>query len=168
MANEKRKPGITGCFGIGIIVFLGTIALISQCNHKREEAKQPVISATFETISELKLGDEELVSITGYLSNSLNDGCNYPTAPRCQVDLVSEDPKNTDARVILLVKMASEGMHDRNTVLIADTGDLNIYTDDKQRLTSSDLIKVIGHITYYTYTNESHVDFYVDTIEAAP
>jgi hypothetical protein len=164
MANTKRTS-YKGCIGWGVILFLGSIALISGINHKREEAKKPVISATFETISGLELGAEDLVSINGHLDSRLNDGCNYPNARRCQVDLIAADPKSTDIRVILLVAMASEGMQKRNTVLISDTGEVIVYTDDKQRLTSNDLIVITGHIINNT---DSYVSFYVDKIEAAP
>ncbi len=173
MADEKQKPRLTGCFGIAIIVVFGTIALISNCTHKREEAKLSVIPVTFTTITEL--GSEivenldQLISITGYISGFYGDNgesCRDYTGDRCYVVLAAEDPKSTDIPVWLSVLKALDGKRKANAVFVTNTGELNLYTDDKQLLTSNDLIIVTGHLIGHPLASGAFIS--VDTIESVP
>ncbi len=101
MADKKEKNCSTSfIIGMGIIIIFATISWISSCNSKRKEANTPVIAVTFTTIRDLDSKDVEdpnqRISITGYIGDISGDQCNYPTAERCNVHLVSADPKSTD------------------------------------------------------------------------
>jgi hypothetical protein len=169
MSENKNKPHLTGCFGIGIIVFFAIVAWVSSCNHQKEEAKLPVIAVTFDTIKDLdsKVVDnlDQQISITGYLFSIKGERCNDLPGERCYLVLVAEAPKSTDIPIHLSVLKAL-GKSKANAVFITSTGELNLYTNDKQLLTSDDLILVTGHLI--GNVTDSGADIDVDTLEAAP
>ncbi len=171
MADKKEKNCSTSfIIGMGIIIFFATISWISSCNSKRKEANTPVIAVTFTTIRDLDSKDVEdpnqRISITGYIGDISGDQCNYPTAERCNVHLVSADPKSTDIPIHLWVLITSEDKPKANAVIFASEGALNLFTNDKQRLTSQDLILVTGHLV--GMPSDSGAAISVDTIESAP
>ena len=171
MANKKEKYCSTSFLvGMSIIIFFATIAWVSSCNNKRKEANTPVIAVNFTTIRELgsKVVQDlnQRISITGYMGDISGDQCNYPTAKRCNVHLVSADPKSTDIPIHLFVLMTSEDKPIANAVIIASEGALDLFTNDKQQLTSQDLILVTGHLV--GNPSDSGAAISVDTIESVP
>lgn len=169
MSENKGKSVPKGCFGIGIIVFFAIVALVAECTHKREEAKLPVIAVTFDTILDLdsKVVDnlDQQISIIGYLMSIQGEKCNDLPGERCYVVLVAKDPKSTDVPIHLFVLKAL-GKSKANAVFITSTGELNLYTNDKQLLTSDDLILITGHLIGHPLTSGAAID--VDTLEATP
>jgi hypothetical protein len=171
MADKKEKNcSASFIIGIGIIIFFATIDWVSSCNQKRKEANTPVIAVTFTTIKDLgsKVVEDpnQRISIHGYIGDLSGDPCNYPTAERCNVQLVSADPKSTDIPIHLWVLMTSEDKPIANAVIYASEGALNLFTNDKQRLTSHDLVLVTGHLV--GIPSDSGAAIAVDTLESAP
>jgi hypothetical protein len=171
MADKKEKNCSTSSIiGIGIIIFFATIAWISSCNSKRKEANTPLIAVTFTTIRELGSkvveNPDQRISIRGYIGDFSGDLCNYPTAERCNIHLVSSDPKSTDIPIHLWVLMTSEDKPKANAVIFASEGALTLFTNDKQRLTSHDLVLVTGHLV--GIPSDSGAAIAVDTLESAP
>jgi hypothetical protein len=166
----KKEKGCTSfIIGISIMAIFGTIALISNIKHKQAETSLPSIEVTFDTIKDLdsKVVDnlDQRISIKGKITTIFNDSCNYPTADRCYVILVSENPKSTDTPVHLSVLMTTADKRKANAVFFNSMGTLSSFSKNKDMI-ATDLIKVTGHLIGHPTDTGAAIE--VETLEAVP
>jgi hypothetical protein len=169
MAKKEKGCSTSFIIGMSIIVVFGAIELISNIKHKQEETSLPPIEVTFDTIKDLdsKVVDnlEQKISIKGKITTLVGDVCNYPTADRCYVVLVSENPKSTDTPVHLSVLMTTGDKRKANAVFFNSMGTLSSFSKNKDVI-STDLIKVTGHLIGFPTDSGAAIE--VETLEPVP